>query len=156
MTLEEKRKKVIELCDAHFKEESGTGICDTCPCSNILTGFCSINDDWFVASEEDLDKALKLFEKAKSSTTTATEPPSPPDMINHPSHYCREGGMECLDEMMLVFGVKNTIIFCLMNSHKYRYRSSDKNGEEDLKKSDWYYAKAKELMECHNIKSWMG
>ena len=26
------------------------------------------------------------------------------DMINHPKHYCRENAIECLDEMIMVFG----------------------------------------------------
>lgn len=65
--------------------------------------------------------------------------------VEHPSHYNREGAMECLDEMILVFGEKVTADFCLCNSWKYRYRAADKNGEEDLRKSDWYLAKYKEL-----------
>ena len=24
------------------------------------------------------------------------------DAVNHPSHYCREGSMECIDEMTLL------------------------------------------------------
>lgn len=72
--------------------------------------------------------------------TTATD-----EVVNHPSHYNREGAMECIDEMILVFGVEAVKNFCLCNWLKYRYRASDKNGEEDLKKSDWYLKKYKEL-----------
>lgn len=68
------------------------------------------------------------------------------DSVNHPSHYCREGGMESIDEMVLIFGKEAVKNFCLCNVWKYRYRASDKNGEEDLKKSDWYMRKYKELM----------
>jgi hypothetical protein len=53
--------------------------------------------------------------------------------------------MECIDEMVLIFGKEVVIGFCLCNAWKYRYRAADKNGEEDLKKSDWYLAKYKEL-----------
>lgn len=67
------------------------------------------------------------------------------DDINHPKHYCREGGMECLEEMELVFGRDAVRTFCLLNAWKYRYRAGDKNGAEDLKKSDWYMRKYKEL-----------
>lgn len=67
------------------------------------------------------------------------------DIINHPSHYCREGGMECLDEMELIFGKEALKHFCLCNAWKYRYRASAKNGDEDLKKSDFYMKKYKEL-----------
>ena len=53
--------------------------------------------------------------------------------------------MECIDEMILVFGKEAVKHFCLCNAWKYRYRAADKNGEEDLKKSDWYLSKYKEL-----------
>lgn len=26
------------------------------------------------------------------------------DVVNHPSHYCQEGSMECIDEMIAIFG----------------------------------------------------
>ena len=67
------------------------------------------------------------------------------DAVNHPKHYNRENGMECIDEMILVFGKEAVKHFCLCNAWKYRYRAADKNGEEDLKKSDWYLQKYKEL-----------
>jgi len=69
------------------------------------------------------------------------------DMVNHPPHYEREGAMECIDEMLLVFGKHTVMSFCLCNAWKYRYRAADKNGIEDIKKSDWYMAKYKELFE---------
>lgn len=65
--------------------------------------------------------------------------------VNHPKHYNREGGMECLEEMILIFGKEVVKNFCLCNAWKYRYRAADKNGEEDLRKSDFYIAKYKEL-----------
>lgn len=68
-----------------------------------------------------------------------------PDMVNHPSHYCQEGSMECIDEMLAVFGVEAVAYFCLLNVWKYRKRAVHKNGEEDLKKSDWYMKKYLEL-----------
>ena len=73
---------------------------------------------------------------------------TPNDVVNHPSHYCREGGMESIEEMVLVFGKEAVKHFCLCNIWKYRYRAADKNGEEDLKKSDWYMKKYQEL--CTN------
>lgn len=72
------------------------------------------------------------------------------DMVNRPPHYNREGGMESIDEMILVFGKEAVKNFCLCNVWKYRYRAADKNGQEDLKKSDWYMRKYKEL--CDEIK----
>lgn len=67
--------------------------------------------------------------------------------VEHPSHYNRNGGMECIDEMLLIFGQKAVEDFCLCNAWKYRYRAADKNGAEDLAKSDWYLRKYKELKE---------
>lgn len=67
------------------------------------------------------------------------------DKVNHPSHYNREDAMESIDEMVLVFGKEAVKNFCLCNVWKYRYRAADKNGQEDLKKSDWYMKKYKEL-----------
>jgi hypothetical protein len=76
---------------------------------------------------------------------------TPNDTVNHPSHYNREGGMESIDEMVLIFGKEAVKNFCLCNVWKYRYRASDKNGEEDLKKSDWYIKKYKELCEMGDL-----
>lgn len=67
------------------------------------------------------------------------------DNVNHPSHYNRDGAMECIREMVVVFGYEATINFCKLNAWKYRYRSSEKNGAEDMAKSDWYVKKAEEL-----------
>lgn len=69
------------------------------------------------------------------------------DNVNHPKHYGREGAMECIDEMVLVFGKDAVMEFCLCNAWKYRYRAADKNGAEDLAKSDWYMKKYKQLKE---------
>ena len=80
--------------------------------------------------------------------TILTESNSAPNSVNHPNHYNRENSIECIDEMILVFGKEAVKQFCLCNIWKYRYRASDKNGEEDLKKSDWYMQKYKEL--CSN------
>lgn len=68
------------------------------------------------------------------------------DMVNHPAHYNRDGAMECIDEMITVFGKDIVACFCLCNVWKYRYRASDKGHEEDLSKSDYYMAKYKELI----------
>ena len=71
-----------------------------------------------------------------------------PDMVSHPRHYNREGAMECIDEMELIFGPEMTMHFCLGCVFKYRYRAGLKdNGYQDLEKSDWYMKKYKELKE---------
>ena len=66
------------------------------------------------------------------------------DFVNHPSHYT-QGGMECIDEMQLIFGKEAVKHFCVCNAWKYRKRAMFKNGQEDMDKSDWYIAKYREL-----------
>lgn len=58
------------------------------------------------------------------------------DAVNNPSHYMH--GIECIDEMILLYGVVETMCFCKLNAHKYRKRAFDKGGKEDMDKSDWY------------------
>lgn len=67
------------------------------------------------------------------------------DVVSKPLHYNRENAMQCIDEMALIFGLKETMSFCKLNAWKYRYRAADKNGLEDIKKSDWYINKYNEL-----------
>ena len=72
------------------------------------------------------------------------------DPVDRPRHYNRDNAMECIDEMELVFGPTATAHYCLLNCWKYRYRAGDKNGHQDMEKSDWYMRKYKELMEKVN------
>ena len=72
------------------------------------------------------------------------ETPTNPN-VDHPNHYQSENGMECIDEMVLAFGVEAVKHFCLCNVWKYRYRADKKNGTEDIEKSNWYMKKFKEL-----------
>lgn len=58
------------------------------------------------------------------------------DAVNNPSHY--KHGIECIDEMILLYGVVETMCFCKLNAHKYRKRAFEKGGKEDMDKSDWY------------------
>jgi len=69
------------------------------------------------------------------------------DAIKNPQHYtCHEH--ECIDEMIIVFGVRETISFCKLNAWKYRYRAGSKGSpEEDNAKADWYISKVMELQE---------
>lgn len=49
--------------------------------------------------------------------------------------------------MIGLFGLEAVRWFCLCNVWKYRKRAVYKNGEEDMKKSDWYMKKYFEIME---------
>ena len=68
------------------------------------------------------------------------------DAVNHPQHY-NSASVECIDLMIELFGVEAVKSFCLCNSFKYLYRSMNKNGLEDIKKSKWYQDKYLELSE---------
>lgn len=67
------------------------------------------------------------------------------NVVTKPKHYNREGAMETIDEMELLFGLQATYDFCRLNAWKYRARANAKNGEEDMQKSDWYIRKASEI-----------
>ncbi len=70
--------------------------------------------------------------------------------VNHPDHY-NTHPMECIDEMVVVFGFDAVIDFCKCNAWKYRYRAGNKDDiKQDLAKSDWYLNKAKELQSMKN------
>lgn len=67
------------------------------------------------------------------------------DVVNEPSHY-KHGSFETIDEMIIVFGVENTITFCKMNAWKYRARAPYKGKfEEDMKKANRCLEMAREL-----------
>lgn len=69
------------------------------------------------------------------------------DPVNKPEHYCN-GGIECIDAMVITFGKKRVIIFCKLNAFKYRWRAPFKGKiQEDLAKAEWYIRKAEELSE---------
>lgn len=63
--------------------------------------------------------------------------------VNHPKHY--QGKHECIDIMIAMFGKQAVIDFCKCNILKYRWRADKKNGEEDIKKAEWYETKLLEL-----------
>lgn len=124
-----------------------------------------IEASW-VFDQDDIDYVMHCADLPMSRSYIAEEAPARPerfagqtgeteqDDINHPSHYCREGGMESIDEMLLIFGKEVVMNFCLCNVWKYRYRAGTKAGEDggkDLAKSDWYMRKYKELTEGEKL-----
>lgn len=66
------------------------------------------------------------------------------DNVNHPSHYA-SGSIECIDAMIAAYGIKAVMDFCKCNAFKYQWRFEGKNGEEDLRKAQWYQNKYIEL-----------
>lgn len=75
-----------------------------------------------------------------------TQPHDERDNVNHPKHY-ETGKFECIDVMVETQGVDAVKSFCLCNAFKYIYRTSRKNGLEDVKKALWYLEKYVELEE---------
>lgn len=70
-------------------------------------------------------------------------------LVNHPSHYSKEGRKECIEEMRELFGGFITAVFCLTNAYKYIYRAGEKEGNsenQDLRKAHWYYDYANRIM----------
>lgn len=129
MIQEELIKKMNEHCERACPVNM-----ESCP------AYKPLDNGWYGCkatdrSEEELAAALAAFDAAERD-----------DPVSHPSHYTN-GGMECIDEMVLIFGREATAHFCLCNAWKYRRRALYKNGEEDLQKSHWYIAKYKELMQ---------
>ena len=89
-------------------------------------------------SDEGKDNAVECVEY-----NTIENNSSETDMVNHPSHYM--SGIECIDEMIILYGVEETRSFCKLNAHKYRKRAFEKGGKEDIDKSNWYIRKYAEL-----------
>lgn len=71
------------------------------------------------------------------------------DNVSHPSHYADSCSLECIDTMIIAFGYEYVYCFCLINAYKYLWRYKNKNGEEDVRKAEWYLSKAKELYDTH-------
>lgn len=61
------------------------------------------------------------------------------DPVNHPSHYCKPGQLECIEKMEVAFGIEYVRYFCLLNAFKYVERCRDKdNFHQDIEKAIWY------------------
>jgi hypothetical protein len=148
MDIYEKKQALRDYCDKHPK-------CSGCGYNLQPISWC--DDFTSVTIPEDLlDKTLKeigILKDEPKEVEAVEEAPVEHDVVNHPSHYCREGAMESIDEMVLLFGKEAVKGFCLCNAWKYRYRSAEKNGLEDLRKSDWYIRKFKELSEDGTTKA---
>lgn len=65
------------------------------------------------------------------------------EKVDHPEYY--QGKNECIDVMIAMFGVEAIKSFCRCNAYKYRFRADRKNGEEDIRKAEWYESKLIEL-----------
>ena len=151
MTIEEMKKAIAAYCNAKDNCIHGHATASgECP---LRWGSCNTSR----MGDPEIELAYKVLVKSGVLATQMTPESSPGeanstgtefDPVDRPRHYNREGAMESIDEMILIFGREAVMHFCLCNVFKYRYRAAAKNGEEDLKKSDWYMRKYKELKEA--------
>lgn len=113
--------------------------CPDCPLYDDYSTYSGCDNSFIGLSNEELVRLHNvMFTKPEEEQQEAN------DLINHPNHYTNKG-MECIDEMKLVFGTEAVMHFCLCNVWKYRYRADTKEAEESMKKADWYMKKYAEL-----------
>ena len=60
------------------------------------------------------------------------------DNVNNPKHYKLNCGIESIEIIKRVLGLKGFVAFCLGNILKYLIRAEKKNGKEDYKKAAKY------------------
>ena len=67
------------------------------------------------------------------------------DNVNHPDHY-NQGGYECIEVMLSIYGPEAVKNFCICNAFKYLFRCQHKNNKnEDIKKAAWYLNKYNDI-----------
>lgn len=114
------------------------GDCDSCTKEFEMNKNCSLK-----CAENLKNDVAKYIRKLETENALSAVRKKKSDAVDHPAHYKRD--IECIDEMIEVFGIGMVRNFCLLNVWKYRYRAADKNGREDIEKSDWYMKKYLEL-----------
>lgn len=98
----------------------------------------------------DISKALEDIAKKFAPPVPCVDLELEEDVVNEPNHY-KQGSYEVIDEMVIVFGIENTIQFCRMNAWKYRARAPFKgNMEQDMAKANCYLEMAAGLEAIRN------
>jgi len=65
--------------------------------------------------------------------------------VDHPDHY-NQGGYECIEVMLSIYGPEAVKDFCVCNAFKYLFRCQHKNNKkEDIDKATWYLIKYNEI-----------
>lgn len=126
MTIEEKRKRLDELCHAHKPLCSDNGACPL---------YCRVGLNCDSTIPEDIEF---MYDLAFGTS------PSEPDVVNQPPHYT-QGNIQCIDAMESAFGKEAVATWCKLNAFKYIWREQHKNGLQDIDKAIWYLNKYKEL-----------
>lgn len=133
MTLREKYKEI-------YGEEPGVDF--ACP---FRFGLCEESD---CTSKDECEKCWDREYVEKKGDAPAEdeheEVVPAEDVVNHPSHYAEGCSLECIQVMEMIFGTQNVAVYSLINAFKYMWRWKNKNGQEDLKKAEWYLKHYKE------------
>ena len=65
------------------------------------------------------------------------------EQVNHPSHYTRNGKIECIEFIATIVNKYPSIIAGdIQNVCKYIWRAHQKAGRTDIQKAQWYYQHA--------------
>ena len=114
--------------------------CSSCPSnqSKVCDGVSTEED----LTDEDYEKAIQLLETNKETEEIFAGF----DVVERPAHYTKTS-IECIDAMRETQGDEAVKAFCVCNAFKYLWRHNRKNGDEDIKKANWYLNKAVEIME---------
>ena len=99
----------------------------------------------FKGDYKSVDEFINIYNEANKMMDSLGFPKLE-EMVNHPSHYQGEGGMEAIDAMIGIFGKEETKIFCKINAFKYICRLGKKDDEiQEAEKAKWYINKFVEL-----------
>lgn len=126
----------MERCNGCEYEYDGICTAKGIECSSIA--FCDVITNKVreeVSKAPTIEKGENRYEKNRNKH----------DNVNHPEHYEGHCSIECIDAMIMTFGVKRTAEYCVQNAYKYVWRYKYKNRLEDLKKAEWYVDKFEEL-----------
>lgn len=111
---------------------------------------CDETNEYLILTESQLHEIFRKIDEGKNfdGNNLEYQPKHAKEGVEHPSHYNNEGGMECWDEMELIFGTEALMWWCLLSAWKYRYRMNDKDTpEKNMRKSNECIKKYKELKE---------
>jgi hypothetical protein len=114
----------------------------TCKSGGKIEGVDTFTTEFFRTMSK--DKATKITEKLDKLNNLDQKEEY--DFVN-PEHY-KQGSMEVIDMMKLLWGTEALILHCEMTEFKYRMRlgrKPDQPTDRDLQKALWYQEKAKKL-----------
>lgn len=147
----EDNKNMLDEFDRNELVKDLNEYCDKADCDNE----CPLRKEklcrypnWDLVSDETLTQCATTiavnYKQDETEIVVEDHEEDDMDKVTNPQHY-QTNEMECIDEMVVVFGKEAVINFCNLNAWKYRYRSDNKGGKEDLAKADWYLQKSLEL-----------